>query len=128
MLVPNSADPFGSATFTIPNIASYLQNKSQVTFILTGAANTTEDTLAGLVNNSAGVQLSLNSASLTIPVVSKTFIKPFNFDLSNFFSYNGTAIRGPGDYTFFVTAKNMTSAEGSGLPITVTASVQCEEG
>jgi len=128
MLVPNSADPFGSATFTIPNIASYLQNKSQVTFILTGAANTTEDTLAGLVNNSAGVQLSLNSASLTIPVVSKTFIKPFNFDLSNFFSYNGTAIRGPGDYTFFVTAKNMTSAENSGLPITVTASVQCEEG
>ena len=54
--------------------------------------------------------------------------KPFNFDLSNFFSYNGTAIRGPGDYTFFVTAKNMTSAESSGLPITVAASVQCEEG
>jgi hypothetical protein len=56
------------------------------------------------------------------------FLKPFNFVLSNFFSYNGTAIRGPGDYTFFVTAKNMTSAENSGLPITVTASVQCEEG
>lgn len=54
--------------------------------------------------------------------------KVTSFDLSNFFSYNGTAIRGPGDYTFFVTAKNMTSVEDGGTPVTVVASLQVEEG
>ena len=126
MLVPGAS--LVPATFTIPNIANYLHNDTQVTFVLVGAANTSADTLAGLTNSSEGVRLALNSSVLTIPAIQKTFQKPFSFDLSNFFSYNGTAIRGPGDYTFFVTAKNMTSVENAGLPITVTASVQCEEG
>lgn len=62
------------------------------------------------------------------PQPSSVEIQPFNFDLSTFFSYNGTAIRGPGDYTFFVTAQNLTSVEDGGSDATVVASLQCEEG
>jgi len=61
------------------------------------------------------------NASPTDPVA-------YNFNLSSFFAYNGTAIRGPGDYTFFVTAKNMVSLEEGGSPVTVLASLQVEEG
>jgi hypothetical protein len=125
LLVPASSAPFGSVTFTIPNIGAYVKGNKQITFVVAGAANITGDSV---LNASQGAQFSLNSSTLTLPVIEKVITKPFNFSLNNFFSYSGTAIRGPGDYTFFVTAKNMTSVENSGLPITVTASVQCEEG
>ena len=54
--------------------------------------------------------------------------KTFRFDLSSFFSYTGTAIRGPGDYYFFVTAKNMSSGDQLEPPVEVAASIQFEEG
>jgi hypothetical protein len=60
--------------------------------------------------------------------ISTGSIKPFSFDLSNFFSYTGNAVRGPGDYTFVVTARNINSVEGGGVPVEVAASLQCEEG
>lgn len=54
--------------------------------------------------------------------------KLISFDLSNFFSYNGNAIRGPGDFTFFVTARNISAVEDGGVPVEIMASLQCEEG
>jgi len=60
--------------------------------------------------------------------INSSATKTNSFDLSNFFSYNGTAIRGPGDYTFIVSARNLRSVEQGGVPVNITASLQCEEG
>lgn len=98
------------------------------------SSDATNFPISGWKQNLSGnytLMLALPDASLSIstqtPVVGDP-LKAYSFDLSNFFSYSGTAIRGPGDYTFFVTAQNMTSVEEGGQPIKVAASMQCEEG
>ena len=64
MLQPG-ASPYTPATFTIPNIGSYLKG-GKVTLVLTGLDVTTADTTAGLANSSSGARYTLGTASLQV--------------------------------------------------------------
>jgi hypothetical protein len=66
MLQPG-VSPYTPATFTIPNIGSYVQG-GKVTLVLTGVDVTPADTTAGLSNNSSGARYARSTASLVVPL------------------------------------------------------------
>jgi dienelactone hydrolase len=71
MLVPRASSPYTPATFSVPNIGTYVQG-GKVTLVLTGADVTPADTTAGLTNNASGARYTRNAATLTVPLVTNT--------------------------------------------------------
>ncbi len=97
MLQPG-VSPYTPATFTIPNVASFVRG-GRITFVVAGADVTPADTTAGLTNNASGARFLRAQASLSMPVIDTGVYVAAGQTVTSSTTYSGSqqlVKRGPG--------------------------------
>ncbi len=113
MLQPG-VSPYTPATFTIPNIGSYLKG-GKVTLVLAGVDVTAADTTAGLANSSSGARYVRATASLAVPLNNGSNTPPTISAISNRSGISED--RSPSPITFSI-LDGQTDADGLILSVT----------